>query len=215
MSNQNQLHTRDMDAIVLAGGDSRRMGFPKAFLSLGSTTLIEVVVSRLHPLFRRVLVVARDSRGLGDLDAIVLTDQRPERGPLVGLARGLASSDAPWCFVVGCDMPFLRPEVISRMALHLGTPSAGDVLALKLAGHLEPLHAFYSPRCLPIIERLLDQGVTSIQVVFQSCKVSSLEPNVFLDIDPEFLSFRDLDTEDDYRAALRLAQGLEPLEVTL
>ena len=83
-----------MDAIVLAGGDSRRMGFPKAFLTLGDTTLIETVISRLQPIFRRVLVVARDSKGLTDLDAVVLTDQRMERGPLVGVARGLAISDA-------------------------------------------------------------------------------------------------------------------------
>ncbi|MFH1560186.1 MAG: molybdenum cofactor guanylyltransferase [Chloroflexota bacterium] len=215
----NRFDTQDLDTIVLAGGASRRMGVPKAFLPLGSTTLIEAVISQLKPIFRQVLVVARDSKGLRDLDAVVLTDQHQERGPLVGLARGLAVSDAPWCFVVGCDMPFLRPEVIRRMALHL---SNCDVLALNVAGHFEPLHAFYSQRCLSIAKRLLDGGVTSLQAIFPSCSVGSLEPDMFLDIDPDLLSFRDLDTEDEYHAALRLAlpgqegpaQGLEPLEVS-
>lgn len=107
------------------------MGFPKAFLSLGDTTLIETVISQLQPVFRRVLVVARNSKGLRDLDATVLTDQRLERGPLVGVTRGLAVSGAPWCFVVGCDMPFLNPEVIKRMALHIDDC---DVLAPRMAG---------------------------------------------------------------------------------
>jgi molybdopterin-guanine dinucleotide biosynthesis protein A len=200
-----------MDAIVLAGGDSRRMGFPKAFLTLGNTTLIETVISRLQPIFRRVLVVGRDSKGLRDLDAVVLTDQRMERGPLVGVARGLAISDAPWCFVVGCDMPFLSQEVIKRMALHLDNC---DVLAPMVDDHLQPLHAFYSQRCLPIAKKLLDYGVTSLQAIFPSCNVNTLESDVFLDIDPDLLSFRDLDTVDDYHAALRLVQGLEPLEVS-
>ena len=186
------------------------MGFPKAFLALGNTTLIETVISQLRPIFRRVMVIARDSKGLTDLDAVVLTDQRMERGPLVGVARGLAVSDAPWCFVVGCDMPFLRQDVIQRMALHLDNC---DVLAARVDGHLQPLHAFYSRRCLPIAKRLLDYGVTSLQAIFPSCNVSSLESDVLLDIDPELLSFRDLDTVDDYHAALKLVQGLEPLEV--
>ena len=187
------------------------MGFPKAFLALGDTTLIETVVSRLKPIFRRVLVIALDSKGLTDLEAVVLTDQRMELGPLVGVARGLAISDAPWCFVVGCDMPFLHQEVIRRMALHLDNC---DVLAPMVNDHLQPLHAFYSRKCLLVAKGLLDYGVTSLQSIFPSCNVNSLESDTLLDIDPDLLSFRDLDTVDDYHAALKLVQGPEPLEVS-
>ena len=186
------------------------MGFPKALLTLGDSTLIETVISRLQPIFRRVLVVARDPKGLGDLDAEVVTDQRMERGPLVGVAAGLTSSDAPWCFVAGCDMPFLHPEVIRRMAQNLDNC---DVLAPMVDGHLQPLHAFYSRRCLPIANRLLDYGVTSLQAIFPSCNVRPIESDVFLEFDPDLLSFRDLDTADDYNAALKLVQGPEPLKV--
>ena len=112
------------------------MGSPKALLSLGNATLIETVISRLQPIFRQVLVVTRDSKEFRELNALVLTDQRLEKGPLVGLARGLSVSDAPWCFVVGCDMPFLHQEVIQRMALHL---DSCDVLAARVDGHLQPL----------------------------------------------------------------------------
>ncbi|MQF48903.1 molybdenum cofactor guanylyltransferase [SAR202 cluster bacterium AC-647-N09_OGT_505m] len=199
----NQFDTRDMDAIVLAGGESKRMGFPKAFLTLGNITPIETIITRLQSIFRTVLVAARDSNGLTDLDAVILTDQRMERGPLVGVAQGLAVSDAPWCFVVGCDMPFLRKDVIQRMALNL---EDCDVLAPNVDSHLQPLHAFYSPRCLPIANRLLDSGVTSLQAIFPSCNVKALQSDLLLDIDPDLISFRDLDTVDDYQAALKLTQ---------
>ena len=145
--------TEGLDALVLAGGESRRMGLPKASLPLDGTSLVSAVVSSLRPLFRRVVLVARDPEGLDGLGAEVVTDDRPERGPLVGLARGLAASDSPWCFVIGCDMPFLRPQVILRMAGHLGE---GDVLAVLLEGHIQPLHAFYARSCLPIANRLLE-----------------------------------------------------------
>ncbi len=186
------------------------MGFPKAFMPLGNTTLIETVISRLQPIFRRVLVVARNSKELRDLNTVILTDHRLEKGPLVGLARGLSVSDAPWCFVAGCDMPFLRPEVIQRMAAHLND---GDVLVPNVAGHLQPLHAFYSQRCCAVAKRQLDHGITSIQSIFSSCDVSHLEADTFLDIDPELLSFRDVDTTDDYHEAQKLVQGRDHLEV--
>jgi molybdopterin-guanine dinucleotide biosynthesis protein A len=158
-----------------------------------------------------VLVAARNSKGLSGLDAVLLNDQRMERGPLVGVARGLAISDAPWCFVVGCDMPFLRQDVIRRMALNLDNC---DMLASKVDGHLQSLHAFYSQRWLPIAKGLLDYRVTSLQAIFPNCNLTTLESDVLLDIDPDLLSFRDLDTVDDYNAALKIFQGPDPLEVS-
>lgn len=203
---EKQVIPHDLDALVLAGGESRRVGSPKALLPLGGTTLIRTVIAILHPLFRRVMVVARSSQSLGKLDVEILTDTRLERGPLVGLARGLAASDAPWCFVVGCDMPFLRPQVIRRMAAYLG---GCDILAPQVEGWLQPLHAFYGQGCLPYAEELLDSGVTSLRSLFPLCKVRGIAAADFLDIDPELLSLKDVNTMDDYQAAQRLAQRLQ------
>ena len=195
-----------MDAMVLAGGASKRLGSPKALLPLGNTTLVEAVLARLRPLFRRLLVVARDLEGLTELDATVLVDNRPERGPLVGLTRGLEASDAPWCFVVGCDMPFLNPQVILRMAERL---EGCDILAPRVNGHFQPLHAFYGQACLPLARELLDRGNTSPLDLFHRCRVRTIEASELLDIDPDLLSFRDLDTVEEYQAALKQVRALQ------
>ena len=104
-----------------------------------ATQVLSTVLARLRALFRRVLVVARDEEGLRGLDVEVLADGRLERGPLVGMVRGLEASDAPWCFVVGCDMPFLNPEAIRRMVERLGEC---DILAPYLEDRSQTLHAF-------------------------------------------------------------------------
>ena len=195
------LETHDLDAIVLAGGESRRMGPSKALLPLGDTTVIGVVLATLGPLFRRVMVVSRERRDLPDLPAELLLDGRPERGPLVGLARGLEASDAPWCFVVGCDMPLLRPAVIGRMAEQLGE---AQVLVPHLDGHPQLLHAFYARSCLPHAEELLSQGTTSLRALLFRCKVETVDARDFRDLDPGLHSFRDVDTVDDYQAAQKL-----------
>ncbi len=198
--------THDLDAIVLAGGESRRMGTSrsrpvKALLPLGDTTVIGAVLATLGPLFRRVLVVSRERGDLPDLPAELLLDGRPERGPLVGLARGLESSGAPWCFVVGCDMPLLRPAVIEHMAQRLGEE---QVLVPYLDGHPQLLHAFYARSCLPHAEELLGQGTTSLRALLSRCKVETVDARDFRDLDPGLHSLRDVDTEDDYQAAQKL-----------
>lgn len=196
------------DALVLAGGRSVRMGVPKAALPWGTTTVIGTAIATLLPLFRRVFVIAREERDLAqelrDMDVRLLHDDRPERGPLVGLAVGLAASDAPWCFVAGCDMPLLRPDVIARMARELD--GAADIVAARVGGRIQPLHAFYSARCLSRAQALLQSGVTSLRGLFSTCDVRVVEGESFADIDPDLVSFMDLDTVKDYQMARRLTQ---------
>ena len=199
---------RELDAIILAGGASRRMGRPKAALPWGTktgakTTVIGAVASVLRPLFRRTLVVARDpvgldGLGLEGLGVDMLTDDREAQGPLAGLARGLSASDAPWCFLVGCDMPLLRHEVIGRMALELHTC---DAVAARIGGRLQPLHAFYSRRCLRVAEERLTAGDTSLKGLLSLLQVNCVDEAEIAAVDPSLQSFQDLDTWSAYRDA--------------
>lgn len=188
-----------LDAIVLAGGESRRMGVAKASLPFGETSLAGAAVTALQPVFRRVFVVTRDRGSLAGLDVEILEDDMPLQGPLVGLARGLAHSDAPWCFVAACDMPFLQTEVITSMASHL---TNCDAVIPEYDGRLQTLHAFYSSACLPVAQGLLAQGNTSIRALASLCRVKRISESDFDNIPGGLKSFRDLDTVEEYRDAL-------------
>ncbi len=189
-----------LDAIVLAGGDSRRMGTAKANLPFGETSLVGAAVAALRPVFRQVLVVARDRASLVGLDAEILEDDRPLRGPLVGVARGLAYSDATWCFVAACDMPYLQADVIREMAAYLVDC---DVVVPEHNGQLQTLHAFYSRSCLPIAEDLLEHRITSMKDLVSLCRVTKVSQDHFAAIPGGLRSFRDLDTIQEYDNALR------------
>lgn len=197
------LDLREIDAIVLAGGQSARMGVPKAHLPFGISTLIETALATLRPLFRTVYVVGRDRERLAGLGAALLIDDRDDQGPLVGLAQGLSASDARWCFAVGCDMPFLSPPVIRRMA---GFLDDSDALAAVVEGRTQPLHAFYSTGCLPAALGLLEAGNTSLRSLLEACKVRSISGSDLLDLDPGLTSFMDIDTHEEYMAARQRAE---------
>lgn len=196
----------ELDAIVLAGGGSKRMGSPKASLPFGGTTLAGAVVQALRPVFRQVIVVAQDKTPLSGLGVEIIEDGRPWQGPLVGLARGLAHSSAPWCFATGCDMPFLQADVIRKMAAYLGDC---DAVVPEYDGQLQTLHSFYRKSCLPIAEDLLETGATSMKALLARCRVTVLKPDQIALHTSGYQSFRDLDTLEEYTAALN-AQDLPP-----
>ena len=82
------------------------------------------------------------------------------------------------------------------------------MLAVLLEGHIQPLHAFYAQSCLPIANQLLDEGSVSPRDLFQRCDVRTVDAADLLELDPRLLSFRDLDTREEYEAALHEAETL-------
>ncbi|MBI4200496.1 MAG: molybdenum cofactor guanylyltransferase [Chloroflexi bacterium] len=202
---------RDMDALVLAGGESSRMGAAKPLLPFGETTLVGTVVARLRPFFRRVLVVSREPGQAAGVTADAVTDGREERGPLVGLVAGLRASGAAWCFAVGCDMPSLDISVIGLMASHIGASEPGNVVVAHVGGRLQTLHAFYGRTCLRLGETLVGEGNTSLRALFPRCSVLTVAADLLRALDPGLQSFRDIDTPADLEAA-RQAAGLSSRE---
>ncbi len=187
------------DALVLAGGRSRRMGTPKASLPLNGVAMIESVLRVVEPIFQRTLVVTRPDIALPSLEAGVVFDQYANRGPLAGLTSGLQASAVQWYFVIGCDMPFLDSEVIRLMATHL---EGAEVVAVQASGRVQPLHAFYHRDCLGRGESLLREGVGSLMALHDRCKVKVLDEAEFAGGGRLQRSLLDLDTPEEYAAAL-------------
>ena len=199
------------DAIVLAGGQSRRMGRPKALLPWRQGSLLQEVVDGLRPLFRDVLVVSRADALLPPIvGARMVYDSVPEavapndglRGPLLGIATGLAASGAPWCFVAACDMPFLSPGPILAMAQRL---DGCDALVLRTGGHVQPLHAFYSCACLPEALALLRRGKAAPMSLLDVVRTRVIDAE---ELGQGPVELWDVDTPQQYVAALEAASKL-------
>ena len=149
--------------VILAGGQSRRMGSNKSLLELNGRRLIECVYDRLAPLFRTTLLVTNTPDDYLFLNCHKVPDIFVGAGSLAGIHAALTASQSDYIFVVGCDMPSLSQEVIrticSRAAKH-------DVVVPCSSAGLEPLHALYSRRCLPVIEQMLSSGQQTIYTLF-------------------------------------------------
>lgn len=193
----------DCTAIVLAGGESRRMGRDKASLELAGQTLLERVLTRLDGLFPEVLVSVRAPRP--DLDRPQLCDAVPGGGPLAGLCAALARGGRPWVFLVATDMPFLHVPLIEALA----EQRAGvDAVVAVVDGVVQPLAAFYSAACRqPAEECLAGPGAHSLRAVLERVRVRRVDANQLRAADSRLESFVDLDTPADLERARGAAVG--------
>jgi len=190
-----------ISGIVLGGGESRRMGRDKRRLQWEGEPFLDRVSRVMDTLFEEVLVVtAQEDYDCSHLPVRLVTDKIPQKGSLGGLYTGLIEAKNSLVFVVACDMPFLQRECISRFCLFSGTV---DVLVVKLSSGIQPLHARYSKRCVPIIEQMIQKEDLKIQnlVTHSDLAVEIMRESLFDDIDPYRRSFMNINTPADLEFA--------------
>jgi molybdopterin-guanine dinucleotide biosynthesis protein A len=185
-----------MNAIILAGGLSRRMdGTRKAFLRLGAETFIERILRLLGPHFDEMYIVANERELYARFDARVVRDEKEGMGPLMGMYSGLKASGSEMNFVTAVDTPLVAEALVSRL-MEIGEGCDARVPMWK--GRVEPLCAVYSRSCLTAIESVLDQG--RIIAFFPFIRACFVEESTVRKLDPRGLSFFNVNTPADYDA---------------
>jgi molybdopterin-guanine dinucleotide biosynthesis protein A len=189
--------------IVLCGGRSSRMGRPKAWLPFGGEALLQRAVRILQQVVDPVVVVAAPGQDLPALPSSVLVahDDRQYLGPLNGLATGLSAlgSQADAAYLSSCDVPFLRPEFVRQVVERLGP---ADIAIPEVGGFKHPLAAAYRANTLPVVRELLAAGLLRPVFLTDRLRTQVLREADFADVDPDLRSLRNLNTPEDYQAAL-------------
>jgi molybdopterin-guanine dinucleotide biosynthesis protein A len=191
-----------MTVVILAGGQSRRMGRDKLQLTLAGETLLDRALRRWGEAFPRVLVSVAGPERFPELGDRRVFDAFPGAGPLAGLHAGLlrAGEDV---FLTGADMPFASPEKALALASLCGEADA--CCLTDDAGRWEPLFAFYRPAVLPKAEALLSSGRRSMGALLASVRLREVRP-AELGEGPDSLLTRNVNNPEDYEK-LRLELG--------
>lgn len=194
--------------IILCGGQSSRMGRPKAWLPFDGEMMLPRVVRVLGEVVGPLVVVAAPDQDVPPLPAEVLLvrDEEKGRGPLQGLAAGLAAlqGQADAAYLSSCDVPFLRPAFVRRLVELLGDQA---VCVPRVGGYHHPLAAVYRLAALDAVRRLLAEGRLRPFFLFEELPTRVVEAAELADVDPALQSLRNLNTPEEYEAALRDAGG--------
>lgn len=195
-------------AIVLAGGESRRMGRPKAALLFGAETWLARAVRIVGAALDPVVVVGARNQSLPNLPAgiEILRDQCDRTGPLEGLRVGLEHLQQRGCdgaFLCACDMPLLTSAFVNRVV----ALSTGHEIAIPvLSAAPQPLAAVYATRLVAKILQLQDRGSAGPMDLLKLCSARRITEQELIDVDPALQCCRSFDTPEQLDELLRSPQ---------
>ncbi len=154
----------DVCAVILAGGQSRRMGFNKALVDIGGQPLIQVLIDRIRPLTEHIFISTNDLFSYTFLDFPVIADEFRGHGPLAGLHAVMLKSQHSLFLLLACDLPNLNVDLLRNLLILAEGFDA--VIPRTRDDMIHPLCAVYRRTCLPVVDRNLRRGSNRFMDIF-------------------------------------------------
>jgi molybdopterin-guanine dinucleotide biosynthesis protein A len=133
--------SKTLTAVLLAGGESRRMGWDKATIAFRGQPLWQRQLELLRSLRpERIFVSVQKEPSWLPRETTLLLDEPPSRGPLSGLTRALERMQTSHLVALAVDMPFMTSD---QMRFFCGLAIVGRGLVPMVNDRAEPLAAIY------------------------------------------------------------------------
>jgi molybdopterin-guanine dinucleotide biosynthesis protein A/molybdopterin converting factor small subunit len=198
-------HIDNASAVILTGGKSSRMGRPKALLLFDGEPLIVHIARELERLFTDIVVVTSPEQKLPPLPVTLVRDEVAYQGPVGGICYGLKAAGKEICFVTSCDVPFLNLSLISYLTSEI---SNYDVVVPFWQERFQPLFAVYRRSVAPLLQDQLERGELRPISLYKKVPTREVREDEIRRFDPEGMSFLNMNSPEDYQAALRRWQEL-------
>jgi molybdopterin-guanine dinucleotide biosynthesis protein A len=193
--------------VILAGGQSKRLGGQnKAFIQIGGRRIIDRQLDVYRRLFDQIILVTNDPVAYLDVDALIVSDHYAQRSSLNGLHAGLFAAAHDYVFCTACDTPFVNDALIACLLKQID-PKAYIIIPSTDAG-FEPMFAVYKKTCLPAMVWQLERELLKIQGLFRKLRIKTVAEAELRAIDPELLSFFNVNTPEDLVLAENLHRAL-------
>jgi molybdenum cofactor guanylyltransferase len=200
-------------ALILAGGQSKRMGRPKAMLPFAGSTILERLISELLRESNDVIVVAApkvdETYAIEDVlresakKITLVRDEVAFGGPVDALMRGLRAARHEAVFACSCDLPMLRAELARALCTMI---EDYDAAIPEVAEKLQPLCSAYSCRCSEVLTTMVARGERRLTAIAARLNARRIGETQLRKFDPGLRSFVNVNSPEDYAHALRLAR---------
>jgi len=198
-----------VDAAILAGGRARRLnGVDKSTLLVGHATILERQLDALAGVAARVFVVAGDPAPFAARALRVVPDRLPGAGALGGIYTALVEAESPDVLVLACDLPFVTPALLARLAGM--ADDEHDAVVPRTGDGRQPLCAVYARRLADTVRRQVESGHLKIQELLAAIRLRELGPDDLARLDPDGRLFHNVNTPGDLELALRFAARAAP-----
>lgn len=186
--------------VVLAGGESRRFGSPKALASFRGIPMVRRAMATLTPVCREVAAIGSPEQLRAVVDGPVLSDVVPGAGPLGGLHAGLlAARDGgdDGVFLLACDMPLVSTAMVDRLMREAEGGEAWVVAPARSSGEPHPLCSWYSCACLDAVARRLSGPDRSLQGLLRELEAKVVSEEVMGQVCDPAVALRSANTRSE------------------
>ena len=164
--------------VLLAGGESRRFGVPKAFSSYKGKAMYQWALDALAPLVEKTVVISHPTligRFKQECALPVLEDEEKYRGlgPLAGIYTAFKNCPGEWFYVMPCDTPLITSDVFAILEKHLPVDAQG--ITSMIMGRLQPLISIFHKDLYPVMEQLLSQRILKMSELMDHAEIMKLE----------------------------------------
>jgi molybdopterin-guanine dinucleotide biosynthesis protein A len=175
-------------AIILAGGKSARMGQDKGLMSLKGKPMISWVIETVAQLTPHIIIIANEKE-YEQFGYPVFPDEVENSGPLAGLVTGLKNTLCENNWVLTCDAPYVRVDLLKKLQHNLVDFEA---IIPKFNGRLYPLTAAYKKSTLPVLQSQLNMQQLKMITAIDPLNIRILEGD-----DEEPANFINLNSPED------------------
>jgi len=188
-------YTDTVTGVILSGGKNSRMGGRnKAFMEFEGERIIDRTVRLFRALFDEVILVTNSPLEYLDLNVALVTDIYQNKGALGGIHAGLFHASQEKVFFAACDMPFLNEALIKHM---IDLSGDYEILVPQSPDGHQPLHAIYSRKCLPVIEKLFSQDRLKIIGFYPGYTIHRITADTLMQFDPTGRMFSNLNSLEE------------------
>ncbi|GAB4437889.1 MAG: molybdenum cofactor guanylyltransferase [bacterium] len=167
----------------------------KALLSWQNSTIIEHLYSSLNKLFNTVSVVAKDATSYNHLSIRIIPDLYKSYCPLVGILTALKDTKKEFVFIKACDNPLFSKTLVLKM---YEKTSHYEIVVPKTSDGYHPLFGFYSKRCLPVVEEMVESGDFRIINLFNKVPTYFFSDDDVLSFDKKMVSLKNINTPQEF-----------------
>ena len=174
---------RNICGVLLAGGQSRRMGGgDKCLMDLGGKTLLQRIVDTAAPQVGPLVLNTNSDPALFDSCNLPIASDviGGFAGPLAGVLTGLewAQAHAPecdWVASFACDAPFAPADLVARLIAAVETAGA-DMACARSGGRDHPVFALWPVGLAGDLRRaVIDEGVRKVDIWTGRYKIARAE----------------------------------------
>ncbi|MFA4920225.1 MAG: molybdenum cofactor guanylyltransferase [Thermodesulfovibrionales bacterium] len=186
-----------MDALILAGGENKRIPLIKGFLEIRNRKIIETNIELLKSIFSRVILSVNHPELYFYLGLPMIGDVIDSRGPMTGILSVFMNTESADIFVTACDMPYINAILIKYMVEKYN--GRFDALIPLYDGKPQPLFGIYAKRISELMEQRIRSGKKSLLDFLKTINVRYINEEEVRSIDPEGRSFVNINTFKDYQ----------------